>query len=216
MANPTIEELKNEAEFELVAKLDHGQIKAFVMEQLTGKSKIIFTYMIYQILMVLLGLFFLTRTFLLAYHGNYQPLVFTLVALVFSFSLLIIIHEGIHGIVLKFTGAKTVRFGGYLKKFIFYAEADLHVLNRKQFTLVALAPLIVIQIITLAGIVLYWQQPFLYFWIILMSAHSLFCAGDVGLLTLFYVSDEDLYTFDVKAEKTSYYYKRINKIRIQA
>ena len=210
MANPTIEELQNEDKYELVTKLNHKQIKEFVIEQLTGGGKIVFSYMIYQFLMVLLGLFFLTRTIVLAFQNYMQPLYISLATLVFCFSILIIIHEFIHGIALKFTGAKKVRYGGYIKKFIFYAEADCHVLNRKQFEFVALAPLITVQVATLVGIILTLFQPWVYFWIILMSAHSLFCAGDIGLLSLFYKEkDLELYTFDVKTEKTSYYYKKI-------
>ena len=211
MGNPTIKELQNEEKFELVAKFNHEQIKEFVIEQLTGNSKIVFSYMVYQFLMVLLGLFFLTRAIVLAFQNHLQPLYISLATLVFCFSFLIIIHEIIHGIALKITGAKNVRYGGYLKKFIFYAEADRHVLNRKQFAFVALAPLVTVQFVTLAGIIFFFHQPWVYFWITLMSAHSLFCAGDIGLIALFYRDkDSEIYTFDVKAEKTSYYYKTIH------
>jgi hypothetical protein len=42
-----------------------------------------------------------------------------------------------------------------------------------------------------------------------MCAHSLFCAGDIGLLSIFYkFGDAEVYTYDVKAEKTSYYYRK--------
>ncbi len=208
MANPTIEELQKEEDFELVAKLNHEKIKEFVIGQLTGNSPIVIVYMVYQILMVLLGIFFLTRTLFLAYHENFQPLIFTAIALAFSFSFLVVIHELIHGIVLKFTGARTIHFGGYLKRFIFYAEADRHVLNRTQFAWVALAPLVLIQTVTLVGIAFFRQEAFVYFWIILMSTHSLFCAGDIGLLSLFYASEDELFTFDIDAEKQSYYYRR--------
>ncbi|MBN1986174.1 MAG: DUF3267 domain-containing protein [Prolixibacteraceae bacterium] len=210
MANPDIKELQNEKEFELLAQLNHKEIKEFVIEQLTGNSRIVFFYMIYQVLMVLSGIFFLTRAIVLAFQNHVQPLYISLATLVFCFSLLILIHEIIHGIALKITGAKTVRFGAYPKKFIFYAEADRHVLNRKQFAFVALAPLVMVQVVTLIGVILSFYQPWVYFWIILMSTHSLFCAGDIGLLALFYRNKSDeIYTYDVKEEKTSYYYKRI-------
>jgi len=214
MANPTIKELQNEEKFELVAKLNHEQIKTFVIEQLTKKSKIIFAYMIYQTVMVFTGIFFVIYSFFTIFQGNFLPLIFVLAALVFSLSFLIIIHEGIHGIALKLTGAKTIRFGAYFRKFIFYAEANRHVLNRKQFMLIALAPLLVVQILTFAGIVLHLHQPFVYFWIITMSVHSLFCAGDVGLLSVFYSSDNELYTFDVNEEKQSYFYRKKNQLKI--
>ena len=212
MANPSIKELQNEEQFELVAKLNHGQIKEFVIQQLMESGRIVFFYMIYQFLMVVLGLFFLTRGIVLAFQEYLQPLYISLATLVFCISILIVIHEVIHGIALKISGAKTIQYGGYLRKFIFYAEADLHVLNRKQFAFVALAPLATVQIITLVGFVLSISQPWMYFWIILMSIHSLFCAGDIGLLSLFYRDkDSEIYTFDVKSEKTSYYYKRITE-----
>ena len=173
MTNPTIEELQNEEQYELVAKLNHEQIKEFVIRQLTESSKIVFSYMIYQFLMILLGLFFLTRTVVLAFQDSFQPLYISLATLLFCFSVLIVIHEIIHGIALKFTGAKKVRYGGYFKKFIFYAEADRHVLNRKQFAFVALAPLVTVQFVTLVGIAFTLSQTWVYFWIILMAAHSL-------------------------------------------
>jgi len=209
MANLTVEELKNGEEYEIIAELNHGQIKDFVLQQLTGSdSKIVKMFAVYQLLMVLTGMFFLARALVLAFRNEAQPLLISLLALGFSLSLLIIIHEVLHGIALKFTGAKHVAFGGYLKKFIFYAEADRHVLNRKQFTFVALTPLIVVKIITLAGIILYWNQPLFYFFLIVMSAHSLFCAGDIGLLSVFYDdTKKEVFTFDVKDEKQSYFYR---------
>ncbi|MCG6191045.1 DUF3267 domain-containing protein [Maribellus maritimus] len=213
MANPTIQELQNEDKFELLAKFNHQQIKDFVIQQLSNtNTKIVRWYMIYQTLMVLLGLFFLTRSVILAFQYNFLPLFFSIATLVFCVSVLIVIHELVHGIALKVTGAPKINYGGYLRKFVFYAEADEHVLNRKQFAFVALAPLVVIQFVTLFGILFSLNQSIFYFWIILMSAHSLFCAGDIGLLSLF-SSDKnaEIYTFDVKEEKTSYYYKRIDK-----
>ncbi len=209
MTNPTIDTLQNSGDYELIAEIGHHEIKEFVVEQLTGKSKIIRAYMIYQFLMILVGMIFLARSAVLAFENYLLPLYISLATLLFCFSILIVIHELLHGIALKYVGAKKIRFGAYLKKFTFYAEADRFVLNRKQFALVALTPLFVIQAITLLGILLFFYQPLIYFWIILMSTHSLFCAGDIGLLSIFYKHrNSEIYTFDVKAEKTSYYYKK--------
>jgi len=210
MANPTIDELKNSGEYELIAQLNHQQIKEFVINQLTQNGKIIKIYMIYQIVMILIGTFFFTRSIVLAFKSSITPLYYSLAALVFCFSVLIIIHELLHGIALKITGAKRVTFGGYLKKFVFYAEADRFVINRRQFAFIALTPLFVVKLITLTGIIFFFNQPALYFLIFVMSAHSLFCAGDIGLLSIFYqYKNTEIFTFDVKEEKTSYFYKRI-------
>ena len=210
MKNPTIDELKNSGKFELIASINHQQIKEFVIEQLTYDGKIIRTYMYYQVLMIVVGMFFFTRSIVLAIKDTPVQLFYSLVALVFSFSFLIIIHELLHGIALKLAGAPRVTFGGYLKKFVFYAEADLFVINRRQFAFIALAPLVVVKLATLAGVVVFFNHPALYFMVFVMSAHSLFCAGDIGLLTVFYQNTEnEIFNFDVRAEKTSYFFRKI-------
>ena len=168
--------------------------------------------MIYQMVMVVVGLFFFTRSMVLAFHEELMPLYYSLAALIFTFTFLIVIHELLHGLALKIAGAQNLSFGAYWDKFIFYAEADRHVLNREQFELVALMPLIVVKLLTLGGLILFISHPVSYFFIFLMSAHSLFCAGDIGLLSIFYRNkSEDIFTFDVKSEKRSYYFRR--KIR---
>jgi len=208
MENPSIEELRNSNKYELIARLNHRQIKEFVINQLAENGKIIKIYMIYQILMILTGIFFFTRSIVLAFQSSFEPIYYTLAALVFSFSFLIVIHELLHGIALKIIGAPKVNFGGYLRKFIFYAEADSFVINRKQFAFIALTPLFVVKLITLIGIIFFFNLPVFYFLIFVMSAHSLFCAGDIGLLSVFYKNkNSEIFTFDVKAEKTSYFYK---------
>lgn len=210
MTNPTINELQNSGKYELMAQLNHQQIKEFVIEQLTGKIKIIKIYMIYQVLMIMIGMFFFTRSIVLAFKGDFLPLYYSLSALVFCLSVLIVIHELLHGIALKISGATKVTFGGYLKKFVFYAEADQFVINRRQFAFIALTPLFAVKLITLTGIIFLFGQPFFYFLMFVMSAHSLFCAGDIGLLSVFYkFKNTEVFTFDVKAEKASYFYKRI-------
>ncbi len=207
MVNPTIEELQNPEKFELIAELDHEQIKEFVIEQLSRGGKMVTAYMIYQILMIIMGLFIITRTIYLAFQNTYEPLLYLLAGLAFCFSLLIIIHELLHGVAIKLTGAPKVNYGADLKKFIFYAEADKHVLNKRQFALIALAPLVVVKIITVAATILLFTHPAVFFVTLIMSAHSLFCAGDIGLLSVFYKYAE-VFSYDVKEDKKSYYFRR--------
>lgn len=210
MANPTIEELRNSGKYKLVGELEHHRIKEFVMDQLTTESRLIRWFMVYQVVMSLVGLFFFTRPLVLAIRGDMQPLFYLIAAVIFSFTLLVVIHELLHALALKVTGAPRIRIGGYLKKFIFYAEADRHVLNRDQFALVALAPFVVVKLITLAGIIFTLGQPVFYFWIFVMSVHSLFCAGDIGMLSFFdRFHGSGIYTFDVKEEKRSYFYLKV-------
>lgn len=216
--NPSIQDLQNQAKYELVAELHHNQIKEFVINRISEGSKITGWYMIYQLLMIAGGIFYITRSIVLGFNTILQPLYFTLFALVFCFSVLIVLHEFLHGVAIKLTGAPKVNYGAYFKKFIFYAEADQHVLNRRQFAFIALTPLVFIQIVTALAILFLKGSQAIYFPVVVMSAHSLFCAGDIALLSVFYQNQEsEMYTFDVKAKKTSYYYqeKKEAGIKIQ-
>ncbi len=209
MSNPSIEDLQNNDNYELIAELHHSQIKEFVISRLTGNNILIKIFMYYQVVMVVLGIFILTRGFVLAYNSFSEPLFYSLGALVFSFTFLVPIHELLHGLSIKLTGAKKVHYGAYFRKFIFYAEADRHVMNRRQFAFVALTPLLVIQVLTIVGVLLFWHSGWVYFIATIMSVHSLFCAGDIGLLSVFYTDDNSAkFTYDVNSEKKSYYYQR--------
>ena len=207
-SNPSIEELKNGANYELLAELEHHEVKTFVIAQLEKEGWLVKGYMFYQIAMIITGLFVFTRAIVFCFHGICFPLWYSLGAIVFCVSVLIIIHELIHGVVIKLTGAPKVSFGAYFKKFMFYAEADQHVFNRKQFTVIALAPLVVVNLITLTGIIIFFRHSLAYAFLLIMSIHSLFCAGDIGLLSIFYPAQSEIFTFDEKEERKSYYFRK--------
>ena len=120
MANPSIEELQNNDQFELIAELNHKQIKAFVLDQIAEGGCLVKSYMIYQVVMLMFGVFLITYSTILAFKGDSLPLYYCLAALTFSFSLLIVLHELFHGLAIKLTGAKKVNYGAYFRKFIFY------------------------------------------------------------------------------------------------
>ncbi|HYQ56229.1 MAG TPA: DUF3267 domain-containing protein [Draconibacterium sp.] len=206
-SNPTIDELYNSEEYELLAELEHDEIKSFVLTQLGRGGWLVKAFMLYQTIMVVLGLFIIIRVLVLSFKGTYEALWYSISAIIFCLTVLIIFHELLHGIAIKLAGAKKVRYGAYFKKFIFYAEADRYVFNRKQFTFIALAPLVVIKLITLAGIIICFNHSLVYLFSLIMCIHSLFCAGDIGLLSVFYNTDSAVYTFDVREERKSYYFR---------
>ncbi len=208
--NPSIQELSDTDKYELIATLEHKAVKEFVVDQITSGGKVAKLFMIYQLLMLVTGALFLGIAVYRVFKNSPAQLYYSLGALAFSFSVLVVIHEWMHGRALKLTGAPRVNYGGNLRKFIFYAEADRHVLNGKQFQLVALTPLVLVKAICLAGIIIFYNQPIAYFFIILMCIHSLFCAGDIGLLGFFEShKDAEVYTYDNHQERKSYFFKRV-------
>jgi len=208
-SKPTIQELNDPEKFELIASVEHGKIKDFIVRQMMMDKVIIPAYMIYQTLLLFSGLFFLTRAIILAYRGDWSYLLLSLAAIVFSFTALVVVHELLHAVALKLSGARKITFGRILRKFIFFAEADNYVLGRKSFIFVALTPLVVVQIITIAGIIYWFYVPFVYFFLMLMTMHSFFCSGDIALVTIFYrFSDRETFTYDNCKDKISYYFVR--------
>ena len=83
MTNPTIDELQDKESFELIAELNHKQIKEFVIHQLSEKSWLVRIFMIYQVLMLLLGTFTITRSIIFAFQNNIEPLYYAIAAFVF-------------------------------------------------------------------------------------------------------------------------------------
>lgn len=204
--NPSIAELQNREKYTLLAELDHHHIKEFVLDQVRTGNRLIRIYMGYQCLMICLGAFFVGLSVVKAFHGEMKVLCYSLAALVFSFSFLVVFHELLHGLAFKAVGVPRVTYGALPRKFIFYAEADRFVLNSRQFRIVALAPLLIVKLVSLAGIAVFLSHPVLWFFMIVMSLHSLFCAGDIAMLSFMYSHSGLVYTYDNKKEKKSYYF----------
>jgi len=204
-------DLIDNPEFELLFRLEHENVKEFVKEQLSRKSRITKRYLWYQLSMLTLLTALVTSGLILWYVKSTLAILFVFGAFCFSFTLLIFFHEMLHGLAFLLLGFKKVSFGGDIRKFVFYAQADQQVLSRTEFYILALFPLVIIKIITVVAIVItiVTHSPWLWFWMIVMALHSFFCAGDIGLISFFkHYPDKELFTFDSKTEKSSYFYNR--------
>ena len=206
----TYNELQNNSEYTELASVKHEDVRSFITAEMEQKPLFVKVASIYQItgiLAFLLGVikalipFFTQReTEFLGWLGF---------GILFSFSLLIVIHELIHAAAYRFVGIKNLSFGMYLRKFLFYVQADKQVVNYKQFTIVALAPSIVVSFLTILGMIIFYQQPVFYFFIPIFAFHSIFSGGDFGLLSVFQNRpNQDILTFDLKCNATTYFYAK--------
>ncbi len=136
---------------------------------------------------------------------NIDFLVPICIGILFSFTLLIIIHELLHALAYYLVGGKNIYFGADIKKFVFYAASDKAVYNGRQFSIIALSPFIMINLICLIA---YYINPASgSFCLTILFFHSLFCSGDFIFLN--FVSNyklEHFYTYDNRQEQKSYYY----------
>jgi len=206
------EDLQNNSEFELLEEVSHQNLKSFVMEQVREEKYIIRFYSVYQMVLMTLFAFFLTRSIIFAIKGHPEALAYVGLAILFSLSILIVIHELLHALAYFITGSRKISFGFILKKFVFYALADRQVVGSRAFHVVALAPFVVVKLLCLAGIIAFYDLPLVYFFLSVMCLHSLFCAGDMAMLAFYNLHrGKEIYNFDVRSEGKTYFYVRKEK-----
>lgn len=211
----TPEDLQNENDFELLTEVSHQKLREFVIAQVNEEKYIIRIYSIYQVIMMALLAYWLLDGIILFRKGNPSPLIGLGIAVLFSFSVLIVIHELLHALAYLLTGARKISFGVIPEKFIFYALADRQVIASRAFHIVALAPFVVVKTSCLAGLFLFNNQQIISFFLCVMCLHSLFCAGDMAMLAFYRIHRrKEIYNFDNKSEGKTYFYCRINKAKV--
>jgi len=205
----TPENLQNESEFELLKEVSHQNLREFIVEQIHEEKYIIRIYSIYQVVMMILFAFILTRSIVLSIKVHHEAILAIGMAVVFSLSALIVIHELLHALAYLVTGSRKISFGFIPKKFIFYALADRQVIASRAFHLVALTPFVIVKLICMIGLIEFFNEPLMYFFLSIMCLHSLFCAGDIAMLAFYNLHREkEIYNYDNRSEGKTYFYIR--------
>jgi hypothetical protein len=116
------------------------------------------------------------------------------------------LHEYIHVLAYKSQGATNTSYAANLKKFYFMALADKFVANRKEFTIVALAPFVCISLLLLA-LMFILPSAFQIMAAAALLMHTAMCSGDFGLLSFFdYHHNQDIVTYDDVESGVSFFY----------
>jgi len=206
----THKELLQQTDYKPIKSVLHSDIKELVYTELAknrGWARIANGY---QIVGLFTFIFYTFKAFIPYYYFNEtSSLIWLVLGLASSFSLLIVLHELIHAAAYCWVGVHNISFGAEWHKFLFYVQADRTVLNYNQFKKVSLAPVVVVGIISFMGMILFYNHPGFNFFLPIFALHSLLCAGDFGLLCFFQNRpDKDILTFDVKEEGKTYFYGR--------
>jgi hypothetical protein len=209
--NPSPEELLNNDDFELIEEVEYSNLKSFIINEIVKKSVLIKLHSVFQVLaiVILVGLLSFYG-YGLYRNGNYSTELLTILAsIVFSFTLLIPIHELIHAAAFLLLGKKDIGFGVQWKKFLFYAESNRQVLNRKEMIIVALAPFLTVLMVGTASFLISQSEIISLSGLVIVLLHFFFCGGDFAIISFFNRYKEfDMYTFDDRKEKRSYYFKK--------
>jgi hypothetical protein len=211
--NPTTEELLNNSDYELINEVEYSNLKPFIFKEIGQKSVLIKLYGILQFiaLVFLVGLFSF-YTFGFIKNGIYKKELLTILgSVLFSFSLLIPVHELIHAVAFFILGKKDIGFGVQWKKFLFYAESNRQVLNRKEMIIVALAPFLTVLIAGLGCLFFSHSNVVSLSGLVVVLLHFMFCGGDFAIISFFNRNKPfDMYTFDDRSLKKSYFFRRIH------
>jgi len=211
MERISIQQLKESEDFKLVKELRFNDILSFVLENIRLKNSVSIAF--YSIVFLFLILFFAQIATIFNQNGV-SLATFKLLGKSFwwgliSGSLLIIpIHEGLHALGFIIVGAKKIKFGADLKQFIVYAAAENFVAGRRAFYIIALAPIVVINLLCIPFFILGSPET-KFFLIVMLLLHNIMCIGDFGMLSFFARHKEkEMYTFDEVGEKVSWFYEK--------
>ena len=202
------QELQDETKFQLVAKFHIDELKEFIIENMKSKTKYTIFYNVVFMLMVFLGFAFLSYHFNSENVETISLLLYLGGGIVVAFSLIIVLHEWIHGMIYKMLGAPRVVYGGDIKKFIFYAAAPMFVLGKADFFKVAMAPFVIITLLSILIFAL-GSIEIKCFAIGLLMAHTMACGGDFAMMSFFEKNKEkEILTYDDMENKTIYFYEK--------
>lgn len=190
----------------MIAVVPHSEIKVFMKEsaQKPGVYKTLYLVLA-SLAGMCIGALFSYSLVVWIGGGSSATAIQVGAGIAFGLSVLILIHEWIHGLAYKAFGAKNVYYGGSIKQFVFYAASDGDVLNGRQFRVIALAPFLVVKVACLCLIL--WMPQYLAAFLTVLSLHTLFCGGD--FLFIHFLSQHDLdrlRTHDDRAKAESYFY----------
>ncbi|NLG70748.1 MAG: DUF3267 domain-containing protein [Chloroflexi bacterium] len=127
-----------------------------------------------------------------------------------AFLLIVPLHEALHALVYRLTGAQDVRFRLSKPELYAYVIAHNFVVNQRGFTWVALAPFLVINALLAALIfILPDLRPYL---LAVLLFHVSGCSGDWALLSYLWENREkEVLTYDNAETGKSYFYERLRR-----
>ncbi len=204
----TPEQIRRDPSFVLLDELSHNDILGFAGKYLRKRNRtttFFFAFLLGTLIIMALG----------TIRGILEPDLHTgkillngLYGFLASFTLVIPVHEGLHGLVYWFMGARKIHAGANIRQFAFFVSADHHVVDRKGFKWLAFTPFTVIGLLCIGGIYFFdgyiiWAFGSLLFW------HATMCAGDFALVSYYEENhDKEIYTFDNVPAKISYFYEK--------
>jgi hypothetical protein len=204
ISRPTIEDLEDGSSYEKVLTLPYSDIAPFVIGSLKS----------FNLPMLTVWTVLAMTSFLLVWFWpgvRYTPdnpriIIGLAVGLAAVPVLLIPVHEGLHLIPFRLSGARDIRYGADLRQGIIYVTAHRFVADLRLFSIVAFTPFVIITTGLGAAILVcspWWQ------WVLSLAlfTHTTMCAGDTALIGFMMgFNHRNVYTWDDADRKEAYFY----------
>jgi len=202
-----VSEILKEQGYTLDAALHHQELIPFVKKYIYKRNAVTLTFLLLNLLFV--SLWLISNI----YNITVESLTLNKAFTGFSFGIIIAflltpLHELLHGIAYRISGAHKISYKANWKKFYFMAIADKFITTRKSFYFVGLTPFVVISflLINISLITAPGQQVV---WLTALWMHAAMCSGDFGLISYFAENKTlDVITYDDEANSISYFYSR--------
>lgn len=207
--SPTIEELHDTHEYELIEKIDYQHILTFLIPYLKPSTWIMRLFFLANMLFFIMLMF--TAFDIMTHHmmGFARMASYSAVSFIITFVFIVPLHELIHGLAFKILGAGNLTFGANLRQFVFYVTADRFVIRKSHFFFLAPVPFVVISLLciftyAMGGSALQWIA------VNVLLLHATCCIGDFALVSYFIIQSSrgEVYTYDEVESRTSYFFRK--------
>jgi len=126
-------------------------------------------------------------------------------AIVALFVVILPLHEALHAVAYRLTGARDIRWDYSLRILAVWVIAHRFVASTRPFLFVALAPFVVLNALLVAGALAFPQHAVPLLFVLLLHLHG--CAGDWSLLNFVWLHRErGFWTYDDAVSGKSYFF----------
>lgn len=203
----SIEDLQNKEAYKMILEIDHQNMVPFILHEFRNRNLIIHLFVLINLGLLTAGLVFAIEQINQGNIGLMALFLLWILGAIAGSTIVVPIHEGLHGLAYYSLGAKKVTYGGNLKQFYFFAVADRFVLDEKGIWPLALSPFVFISLACILGI-LYARVPWQCFFWGFLSMHSLNCLGDFGILSFFWSNrGKKIFTYDLVDQGKSFVFR---------
>jgi len=206
LKQPNLTELQDPEKYLLIRTIAHQDMLPFIQEQFQKRNFIIHLFVLFNLALLTAASSMSIHQVLAEEYPFWKMLIWSLVGAILGSTLIIPVHEAIHGLTYYFLGAKKVKYGWNPKQFYFFAVADRFIVNKVDIWPLALAPFFLITGLGIFGI---YHVQGAWQWLLwgFVCMHSLNCIGDFGILSFFWdFRKHSIYTFDLVKDSVSFIY----------